>query len=361
MKFTTRAKSCTKEDKTGGNFLGEYPMKKPFCFLMLALIMACTYAQDRSQRNSLFDGFEAKNFVLKSISIQGEVQDPGPVDLSLLPLRSAALKEVGIDKGEPVFRGAFFVSGYSLYDILNSKKFKKAPENAFSPPVDLYVLVENGKGEKAVFSWGEIYYRNSFDILITKSVQAINPARSKTAWPLPETSRLVCAGDLLNVRFINSPTKITVLSFHGPIPKEKPKVIYSPDIRISDKAGSFTVTDIGSSIEKRTCLDVGYGHGMGFKGVQNVSGYLLKDLIAANFKLNPEVLGKWIAVASAKDGYRSVFSVSEIMNRSDNQDLLLLEKKDSQDNGRYTLFPAGDYFADRDVKSVEKIELLGAD
>ncbi len=328
---------------------------------MLPLVFACAYAQDRSQRNSLFDSSEARNFDIKSVLIQGEVQDPGPVELSPLPLRSAAIKEVGIEKGERVFKGAFFVTGYSLYDILNSKKFKKSPENAFSPPVDLYAVVENDKGEKAVFSWGEIYYRNSFDILLTKTVQAINPARSKTTWPLPDTPRLVCAGDLLNVRFISSPTKITVRSFHGPVPKEKPKDIYSPDLRISGKAGSATVTDMGSSIEKRTDSNVGYGHGMGFKGVQNISGYLAKDLIAANVKLSPEILGRWIAVASAKDGYRSVFSVSEIMNRSDNQDLLLLDKKDSHENGRYTLFPAGDYFADRDVKAVEKIELLEAE
>jgi len=336
-------------------------MKNLFSFLMLSVVLACTYAQDRSQRNSFFDGSEAKSFALKSVSIQGEVQEPGPVDLSLLPLRSVAIKEVAMEKGERVFKGAFFVSGYSLYDILNGKKFKKAPENTFSPPVDLYAVVENDKGEKAVFSWGEIYYRNSFDILITKTVQAINPARSKTVWPLPEAPRLVCAGDLLNIRFINNPTKITVLSFHGPVPKEKPKDIYSPNISITGKAGSFTVADIGSSVEKRTYSDVGYGHGMGFEGAQNVSGYLLKDIIAANLKLNPDMLGKWIAVASAKDGYRSVFSASEIMNRSDNQDLILLEKKDSPENGRYTLFPTGDYFADRDVKAVEKIELLGAD
>jgi hypothetical protein len=99
---------------------------------------------------------------------------------------------------------------------------------------------------------------------------------------------------------------------------------------------------------------------MGFKGALSVSGYLLKDLIASNLKLSPDMLGKWIAVASAKDGYRSVMSLSEIMNRGDNQDMLLLDKKDSAGDGRYILYPAGDFFADRDVKAVERIELLDA-
>jgi hypothetical protein len=72
------------------------------------------------------------------------------------------------------------------------------------------------------------------------------------------------------------------------------------------------------------------------------------------------MLGKLIAVASAKDGYRSVMSLSEIMNRSDNQDMLLIDKKDIAGEGRYLLYPAGDYFADRDVRAVEKIELIDA-
>jgi hypothetical protein len=268
---------------------------------------------------------------------------------------------MGVENGTRVFKGAFFVNGYALCDILKSRSFKKAPENTFSSPVDLYAVVENEKGEKAVFSWGEIYYRNSFDILVTKTIQPINPTRAKASYALPETPRLICAGDLLNVRFINNPTKITVKSYHGSMPKEKPKDIYSPEMNIVTKAGTFTIGDVGSSVEKRTYSDVGYGHGMGFKGNENVSGYLLKDLIAANLTPTPDMLRQWIAIGSAKDGYRVVLSFSEIMNRNDNQDLLLLDKKNSPGDGRYTLYPAGDFFADRDVKAIEKLELSGVD
>lgn len=330
-------------------------------FLLPALVIAGAIAQDRSQStNSMFDDSEVKSLALKSITVQGEVQDPGLVDLSALPLRSVAIKEVGLDNGKPAFKGAYFVSGYTLYDILNSKKVKKSAENTFGPPVDLYAIVENDKGEKAVFSWGEIYYRNSFDIVITKSIQPINPARAKTVWPLPDVPRLVCAEDLLNIRYVDNPSKITVKSFHGAVPKDKPQDITAPEVKVSGKAGSFVIKDIPPAVEKRTYADIGYGHGMGFKGVQSVSGYLLKDLVAANLTLNPEVFGKWIVVASAKDGYRSVLSVSEIMNRSDNQDPLLIEKKEPG-AGRYMLYPVGDYFADRDVRAVAKIEFMDAE
>jgi hypothetical protein len=333
---------------------GEPGMKNLSLFLVLLLASVAAQAQT----NSFFDDSEIKTYPPKSISVQGEVQSPGPVELSPLPVRSVAIKEMGLENGQRVFKGAFFVNGYALCDILTGKVFKKAPVNTFSPPVDLYIIVENDKGEKAVFSWGEIYYRNSFDILITKTIQPINPAHAKAAYLLPEAPRLVCATDLLNARFLSSPTKITVKSYHGPTPKDKPKDIYSQDLKLVTKTGAFTIGDIAASIEKRTYSDVGYGHGMGFKGNENVSGYLLKDLIAMNLKLSPEMLREWIAVGSAKDGYRVVLTLSEIMNRSDNQDVLLVDKKDSQGNGRYFLYPAADFFADRDVRSIEKLELL---
>jgi hypothetical protein len=326
------------------------------CFLMVLLLISIAA---QAQTNSLFDDFEGKALVPKSIMVQGEVQVPGPVDLSALPIRSIAVKEMGIENGKQVFKGAFFVSGYSLYDILNSKTYKKAPGNTFNPPVDLYAVVENDKGEKAVFSWGEIYYRNSFEILISKTIQPVNPARAKVNYVFPENPQLICAGDLLDVRFINNPTKITVKSWHAAVPKDKPKDIYSPELKIVAKTGTFTVGDIASSVEKRTYTDVGYGHGMGFKGNENVSGYVLKDLLAANLKPTPDMLREWIAVGSAKDGYRVVFSLSEIMNRSDNQDFLMLDKKDTPGTGRYILYPAADFFADRDVKAIEKLEISG--
>jgi hypothetical protein len=329
-------------------------------FLVLFGISITVHAQAKKEStNSLFDESGAKVLNPKSIYIQGEVLNPGPVNLTSLPVRSIAVKEMGIENGQRVFKGAFFVTGYSLYDILKSKKFKKAPENTFGSPVDLYFSIENDKGEKAAFSWGEIYYRNSFDILITKTIQPINPARAKVSYVLPETPRLICGGDLLNVRFISNPTKITVRSYHGSMPKEKPKDIFSPELTVVTKTGTFKIGDIGSSIEKRTYSDVGYGHGMGFKGDESVTGYVLKEVLAANFKPTPEMLREWIAVGSAKDGYRVVLSLSEIMNRSDNQDFLLLDKKDSPGSGRYLLYPAGDFFADRDVRAIEKLELSG--
>jgi hypothetical protein len=334
-------------------------MKGFLFFFLICTAAGAVLAQDLDQStNSFFDDSEVKSYNPKNILVQGEVQAPVTVDLSGLSLRSVPIKQLGLENGKQVFRGAFFVSGYSLYDILNRAKIKKAPENTFKPPVDMYVIVENDKGEKAVFSWGEIYYRDSFDILITRSIQAINPARAKTKWTLPDEPFLVCGSDLLDVRFITNPAKITIKSYRQNEGVEEPKDVYSPEIGILTSSGSATVRDLSASIEKRKYKSILYGHGMGFKEVFSATAYLLKDTLAANAKLAPERLKNTLVVASAKDGYRVAFSASEIMNRNDNHDYLLNDLKDNPTGGRYTLVVPPDYFADRDVRSVDKITLV---
>ena len=99
-------------------------------YILALLLLLCpipTLAQDLNHKtNSLFDDSDAKAFPLKNIMVQGEVEEPGIVDIRSLPLRSSALKEVALENGKQVFKGAYFVSGYALYDILSGKKIKKA-------------------------------------------------------------------------------------------------------------------------------------------------------------------------------------------------------------------------------------------
>jgi hypothetical protein len=309
--------------------------------------------------NSFFDDSETRTYALNKITVDGEIDAPGVVEMSSLPLRSISVKEVALESGKPAFKGAFYYSGYSLYDILNGKTVRKARENSFSPFTDLYVIVENDRAEKAVFSWGEIYYaKDNFGIILSKSVQGINPSKLSTKWTLPAEPRLVCGNDFLNVRFISNPSKITVRSFLGTFATAMPADVYSPDFRIAAGAQTATVSEIGPGIERRKYANVGYGHGTGFKAVQDIEGYLLKDVLQARVKLTADDARQAILVLSAKDGYRAVASVSEVTNRGDLRDFLLLDRKNSREDGRYVLFSAADFFVDRNVKAIERFEIV---
>jgi hypothetical protein len=58
------------------------------------------------------------------------------------------------------------------------------------------------------------------------------------------------------------------------------------------------------------------------------------------------------------DGYRCVYTYSEIFNRNDQAEVLLIEDKENQDGGVFRLFPAADFFSDRAVKAVSEIILF---
>lgn len=333
-------------------------MKKYFMVFLFAFIPL--FAQElKENTSSFFDESEIKEFTLKNIMVEGEVEQPGLIDLSILPIRNVPVKEFTILNGKDKFIGSYYYSGYSLFDILNSKKVKKANGSDFKPAVDLYIIVENDKGEKAVFSWGEIYYgKDNFQFILSKSVNAINPSKLKMKWPLPSDPRIVCARDVYNSRFISNPVKITVKSFPGVFTAIQSKEIFSPEIKVTCGAQSAVIKDIKVNTEKRVYKNIGYGHGMGWKGVKDVDGYLAKDVLKEYIQFGNDEIGSSVVCVSAKDGYRAVYSLSEIINRSDNEDFLLSERKDSKEDGRYTFYAAPDFFVDRNVRAVDRIQIV---
>ncbi len=306
--------------------------------------------------NSFYDKAQAKEYQLGSIYLGGEVENPGTVEFSLLPVREVAVKELAFEAGRPEFKGAYFFSGYSLYDILNVKAAKKTTGD-FKPEVDLFVIVENDKGEKAVFSWGEIYYaQNSFTSLIYKSARPINPSQKNITWPLPEAPRLVCSADLYNTRFIANPSKITVSSAPGDYPGRRHSSAYSPEFEIIAGGKTTIVKKPLKLTGKRGYVYTGYGHGRGFKGLKTPSGMVFKDFLAAAGVIARDC-GSALVIVSSRDSYRAVFSLSEIINRGDNADFLLLDRGRDKE-GRFSLFSAADFFVDRNVRSVAKVEVL---
>ncbi|MFH1297476.1 MAG: hypothetical protein ABIJ04_09415 [Bacteroidota bacterium] len=178
--------------------------------------------------NNFYDNVETYSLPGGEILVTGEIENPGMADLSALPTRSVITKETLLnEEGGNTFIGAYRYGGYSLFDILADRILDKKNKEEFPPIIDLYVEIENDKGEKVVLSWGEIYYPN-----------------------------------ILN-----------------------------------------------------------------------------QILIAA-------------------DGYRSIYSLSEIVNRNDQADILLVPVAPGKDGGLFRLFPSCDFFSDRAVKAISTIDVL---
>jgi hypothetical protein len=335
---------------------------KKLKYLMILLALTTQVAISQEITNDFYD--DAETHSLKGstmIQVTGEIGNPGEIDITGLPVRSLIIKEALFEGDSNKFTGAYRYDGYSLYDLLNHVLLKKKNEAEFPPVIDLYVKVENDRGESVVLSWGEIYYPiHRHEIIIATKVARIVPSKTKELWPLPEKVKLVVGHDLLTERNITSPVKITVFSSSRSYPVNRElKPLYSPEINIFDKdkfLDKITVSPVSG--QKLNYETIFYGRGRGIHSTTPFSGELLKGALEQYFNLSHENLRNGYFVIVSVDGYRCVFTYSEIFNRNDQSELLLVREKENNDGGAFRLFPSADFFSDRAIKAVSEIRLM---
>lgn len=334
-------------------------MKKILIFLFAVTLLSFQYVT--AQTNDFYDDAETIKLKTSGVEILGEIANPGKINLEGLPIRSVVVKETLLQGGKDKFIGAYRYDGYSLYDILNSVILKKKNEAEFPPIIDLYVEVENDKGENVVFSWGEIYYPiHRHEILIATQVARIVPSKTKDLWPLPTDSKLVVASDLLTHRNISNPTRITVKSYSGKFeitkgmsPMNSNHFTISDDIKKLDE-----ISVLPANYVKLTYPAVFYGRGRGIHGTTPFTGILLKDLLSRYIGLNEKSLKNGLLIIAGKDGYHAAYSYSEVMNRNDQAEFLVVPSEKGADGGDFQVYPAVDFFSDRAIKSVESIRFV---
>jgi len=332
--------------------------------LLITLALMTSTTKSQIATNDFYD--DAETFILNGslkIELTGEIANPEIKDISQLPERSLIIKEAVLSGDSNRFIGAYRYDGYSLYDILNYVILKKKNEAEFPPIIDLYVEVTNNEGESVILSWGEIYYPvHRHEIIIATKVTRIVPSKTKDLWPLPSETRLIVGTDLITERNISNPVKITVFSANAnyvinkgmsPLHSEMIKIFY-----LDNFLSEFNKTTDFSVLSKQNYETVFYGRGRGIHSTTPFHGYLLKDVLGDFFKATPDLLKNGYFIVASVDGYRSVYTYSEIFNRNDQAELLIVPDPENQDGGAFRLFPAGDFFSDRAVKAVSEIRLI---
>ncbi len=314
------------------------------------------------QTNDFYDDAPAAKLKGSTkILVTGEVEKEMTVDITKLPLHSITVKETTLNGDSVGFTGAYRYDGYSLYDILNRVVLKKKNEAEFPPIIDLYVEVVNDRGESVTFSWGEIYYPvNRHRLLIATSVARIVPSKAKDLWPLPLETKIIAGNDLVTARNISNPVKITVRSLDTRYPINKGMTpLYSETMKICVNGKQRTVlAGLPDGMDRETYHTVFYGRGMGIHGTTPFTGNMLKELLGDYFTMTPAALRNGLVVIAGIDGYRAAFTLSEIVNRNDQQEVLIIDRENYEGAGRFSLFPAGDFFSDRAIKAIMEINLL---
>jgi hypothetical protein len=312
--------------------------------------------------NNFYDNTETHSLPVKDLVIEGEISNPGKVDFSKLAIHSVIVKETLLDSsGSDKFVGAYRYDGYSLFDILNDRILSKANSQEFKPIIDLYIEIENDKGGKVIFSWGEIYYPNNLHrIIVATGVSRIIPSKTKDLWPLPSESKIVAGSDLITERNIWSPVRITVRSIPLSFKVNRDlNPMYESEIKIfrSGKPADV-VKKLPEGINPQTFNTIFYGRGRGIHSTTPFRGILLKDLLLGYYPIGIDNLQRGILCLEGVDGYRCAVSYSEVFNRNDQQEFLLIKTNPQEDGGLYRVFAASDFFSDRAIKSLSEIHML---
>ena len=334
---------------------------KKLTLLFFALVILLNLPAS-GQTNDFYD--DAPTTPLKGstkILVTGEEQNDLTIDINQLPKHSITVKETTLTDGKIGFTGAYRYDGYSIYDILDAVVLKKKNEADFPPIIDLYVEITNDRGESVIFSWGEIYYPvNRHRLMIATSVARIVPSKAKDLWPLPQETKIVTGNDLLTVRNISNPVKITVKSLDSKYTINKGMTpLFSETMRICVNGKQRSVmTELPETADIETYQTVFYGRGMGIHGTSPFSGVMLSEVLQGFYRTSVVVLRQGMVVIAGADGYRAAFTLSEIVNRNDQQEVLLIGSDNYEDAGRFSLFPAGDFFSDRAIKAIMEIDLL---
>jgi hypothetical protein len=306
------------------------------------------------------------------ISITGNVRQP--LNLSIEDLGRFQTVRVQLNEimKDGSFNGVFYYKGVPLRALLDTAYIEKG-KTTFSKKIDMAVLVRAEDGKEVVLSWGEIYYRNSSDIIIATSASPIIPHKSCASChdadfykPYMDQfdrdigfPKLVIAGDAYSDRSIEDIVSIEVIDPRPIKPAvKKMETLFSLKFIITgDVKEEITITDISSypRVEERI---KSVGEGKGFHGISDYSG--------ASFKTILDQAGvdqdlTTVFYVSAPDGYYSLFSYGEIYLNSNEESIIIADMANGEpikEGGRFFLIPTEDLMADRDVKSVERIDVF---
>lgn len=311
--------------------------------------------------NSMYHQTDLVELQQGTLLVEGELAKGGTVDFGKLYQREVFVKEQFPSPDDTAgFIGAFRYRGYALFDILHPYEVEKANREAFKPEIDLYIEISNDEGERVVFSWSEIFHTTTpGQIIIATAAAPISPGKREVNYDPGTRWKVVAANDLYNSRYLDNPTKITVRSFHLKDYKIQKgmKNMYSPMVRVVYPEQPDTVIgQVTDSIVFRHYATTFYGMGMGFHDQKTFDGPGLASLLKGKIPpMDPAMLKSGLVCFVGLDGYRVVYSYSELFNRADQLEAILALSTNPKDGGFYRNFLPTDFYADRCVKALAEI------
>lgn len=299
------------------------------------------------------------------ISVAGAVKNP--LNLSMEALGGFRTVRVQLNEimKDGAYRGSWFYEGVPLRTLLETA-FVEKEESGYPKAIDVAVVVRGGEGREVALSWGEIFYRNSADIIIATRAFPIKPRHKsdstekhakqferKIGFP-----KLVVAADAYADRSIENVVSIDVVDPRPGVGMKKSETLFAPAFTVTGGVKQALTVDDLAAFPRRDRRVAHMGEGSGYGGIDDFSGAPLHALLE---KAGASQSLSGIFLFSAPDGYRAAFSYGELFLNASGQEMLIADTQNGKKlerGGRFIFVPAGDLMSDRDVKALEKIEVL---
>lgn len=310
--------------------------------------------------NSLFHQTDEVSLQVGSLTVEGEVVRPGLIDLDQFYKREVVIKEALMEQGQIDFIGAYRYKGYSLFDLLHPFNQQKKNADSFRPAIDLYIVIENALGESVTFSWSEIFHTNNpHQILIATEAAPIIPYKKEVDYAMGENWKVVAANDLFAYRVLDNPVKITVRSFDQKeyVINRDLKSLFSPTVRVEWEDGqNWLIDPTGCQQPEVRYYSSFYGMGMGYHAASYFEGPTLAALMEEHKDIwDPQWIRGGLVCFAGLDGYRAIYSYSELFNRVDQVAPILSKVAGVEEGGYYRVFHPAEFYADRSVKALAEI------
>lgn len=328
---------------------------------------------------------------------KGAFAKPGVLDVHTLKGLPKYRRLLKIATADGQYRCSMEVEGYALRDVLERRVLKKQ-EDGFNRPLDLYVTVKGRQGEQALFSHGETFLSADEGPLLVEKARLLLPTHhdpmagkndptvllngagrqavslkacaschegpKPPALSLPKGWLLVAPQDAFGGRFVEDVTEIALLQVGTSVKDARATSrdarVEAPAVIGPDGQGFPLGIERFQLLPRSGAQDATFGLGRGFHGLKTWEGAPLEALLRPLLPPGTDPRKTYVVVTS-EDGYRAVYSGSEVFAAAPGKGVLLVDRKDGKPlgkgEGRYSTLARTDFYLDRDVRMVKEIRL----
>ncbi len=311
-----------------------------------------------------------------------------------------ARRLVKVAASDGTYRCAIEIEGWPLKDVLDRLKPAKKTDDGFDRPLDTFIVVTGRDGRKALFSWSEVFMGGDGGPILASRSRLILPhhhdplprlAKNPTVLldgagrdrvdlkacaschdggsllrlALPKGMLLAAPQDGFGGRFVEDVAKVEIRQVGIPVKADraagKKACVEVPELVGPDGARTPLDEARFKAGAPATARDAAFGEGRGYHGIRAWSGVDLGSLLKGMLPAGQDPRACFVLVTAA-DGYRSVFSGSEVFLAPEGRSVLLADRIDAKPleagSGRYHAVPRADFYIDRDVRMVKEIRLV---